>query len=99
IATTREDALRLADQYHEPRGVQRAFELAWAYNQVELQHLHLTPAMAQRCQQLASSVLYPNPMARGSMEALQSNRQGQSGLWRYGISGDRPIVLVKLTEP
>jgi cyclic beta-1,2-glucan synthetase len=41
VAKSREEALALADQYHDARGVQRAFELAWAYHQVQLRHLHL----------------------------------------------------------
>ena len=28
-----------------------------------------------------------------------SNRLGQSGLWRFGISGDYPILLVEVDNP
>ncbi|HHW14171.1 MAG TPA: glycosyl transferase family 36, partial [Firmicutes bacterium] len=47
-------------------------------------------------QWLASQVLYFNPYRRRRAEACLRNTKGQSGLWAYGISGDLPIVLVRL---
>src|SRR5207248_10035242 len=35
---------------------------------------------------------------RAAPAVLAANRQGQPGLWRHGISGDRPIVLVRIAE-
>ncbi|MCI0362153.1 MAG: hypothetical protein L0211_27035 [Planctomycetaceae bacterium] len=99
VAASREEALALADQFHELRVVQRAFEMAWAYSQVELRHLHLSPAKAHLFQRLASALLYPDPAWRADGATLAANRQGQSGLWRYGISGDLPILLVHITRP
>lgn len=98
MAGSRQEALRLADQFHEQRSVLRAFELAWVFNQVQLHHMHLTAAKAQRFQQLASLILFPQPASRGSETAISKNRQGQRGLWRFGISGDRPILLVNVSE-
>ena len=99
IAATREAAIVLADQYHESRGVQRAFELAWAYSQVELRHLHLSAAKMHQYQRLASGLLYPDRTRRPSAERLQQNRMGQRGLWRYGISGAVPLMVVYITKP
>ncbi|HET6425413.1 MAG TPA: glucoamylase family protein [Planctomycetaceae bacterium] len=99
VAESREAALRLADQFHEPRGTQRAFELAWAFSQVQLQHLKLTAARAQRFQQSATYLIFPNSAARGSEFSIRNNRQSQSGLWRFGISGDWPVLLVTVSEP
>jgi cyclic beta-1,2-glucan synthetase len=96
-AESREDALGLADQYHSPHGVNRTFELAWAYCQVELRHLKLSPSDAHTYQRLAGHLIYAGPALRDS-EAIAANRQGQSGLWRYGISGDRPILLATFTD-
>jgi cyclic beta-1,2-glucan synthetase len=97
VAQTREEALALADQYHDYHGVTRAFELAWAHSQVELRHLRLSAEEAHLFQRLAAHVVYTGSSLRvGS--AVANNRQGQPGLWRHGISGDRPIVLVRIAE-
>jgi len=99
LATSRDEALVLADQYHDARGVQRAFELSWAYHQVQLRHLKLSPAKAHLFQQIAAAIIYPDPTRRGAKELLLANRLGQAGLWRHGISGDLPIVLIHVTQP
>lgn len=99
IAESREEALALADQYHELRSVQRVFELAWAYTQVELRHQHLTPGQIHLFQRLSSHLIYPNRSMRGDSAVLVTNRLGQNGLWRHGISGDLPVLLARVTEP
>lgn len=99
VAEDRQEALALADQYHELRNVQRVFELAWAYAQVELRHQHLTPGQVHLYQRLASYLLYPHWSLRGDAERIKQNRLGQSGLWRHGISGDVPIMLAHVNEP
>jgi cyclic beta-1,2-glucan synthetase len=97
VAETRDEALALADQYHNFHGVTRAFELAWAHSQVQLRHLRLTAEETHLYQRLAAHVVYAGSTLRLA-EAISANQQGQSGLWRHGISGDIPIVLVRLSE-
>ena len=46
---------------------------------------------------LAGAVIYANAY-RSSSSILVRNRHGQSGLWGYGISGDLPIVLVRIRD-
>ncbi len=49
-------------------------------------------------QRLASHLIYTGPFLRATPAVLDANRQGQSALWRHGISGDKPIVLVKIEQ-
>ena len=97
-ADSREEALAQADYFHDFHGVTRAFELAWAHSQVELRQLHLTAQEAHLYQRLAAHVIYAGPALRPPPEVLLANEQGQAGLWRNGISGDNPIVLVRVAE-
>ena len=46
-------------------------------------------------QRLAAHVLIASPRLR-SAASVASNRLGQPGLWRFGISGDLPIVLLRI---
>jgi cyclic beta-1,2-glucan synthetase len=98
VAETREEALALADQYREPSAVSRAFELAWAHSQVEHRHRTWSSEDVQMFQRLASHILYAGSALRAAPAVIAANRQGQPALWRYGISGDVPIVLVRLAE-
>jgi cyclic beta-1,2-glucan synthetase len=98
VADSREEALALADHYRDPQSVLRAFELAWAHSQVELRHLQLSSGEAHLFQRLATSLLIAGPTLRAAPEALAANRQGVSGLWRHGVSGDRPIAVAVISD-
>ncbi|MFO0841099.1 MAG: glucoamylase family protein [Gemmataceae bacterium] len=98
VVQTREEAVAVADLLDTPLAVQRVFELAWAHSRVELRHRSLSIREAHFYQRLAGHVLFPSPAQRASAEVLQANTQGQSGLWRHGISGDLPIVLARVGE-
>ena len=49
-------------------------------------------------QRLATRILYSDPTLRAPVETLVRNRRGPSALWRHGISGDVPIVLVRIDQ-
>jgi cyclic beta-1,2-glucan synthetase len=98
-AESREEALHLADQYHDLRVVQRTYEMAWARSQVEMRHLHASPISLQLYQRLVSPLLFPDSALRAPAESISANRRGQSSLWRHGISGDDPIVLLRVSDP
>jgi cyclic beta-1,2-glucan synthetase len=97
-AATREAALALADKYHDLRAVTRALALAWTHSQVELQHLNMTAEEAHLFQQLASQAIYAGGPLRPPPDVLQRNTKQQPGLWAYGISGDLPVILVRIAE-
>jgi cellobiose phosphorylase len=98
VAETREIALALAEKYHNPRMTDRAIELAWTHSEVTLRHLNATEAEAQLYGRLAAPLIYANPARRTAPAILLNNRRGQSGLWSFGISGDVPVVLVRIND-
>ena len=99
IAPSRDEALALADEYNNPATFERAATLAWTQAQVQLHHLSIDPDEAYLFQELASQILYSDPTLRPSSTVLTRNTRGPSALWRHGISGDIPIVLVRIDEP
>ena len=98
MAETRAAALALIDKYREPSFAARAFDMAWSHSQMVLRQLQATEAEAQVYAQLASSVIYANPLHRAGAGILTRNRLGQSGLWGFGISGDLPILLMRIAD-
>ena len=95
VAPGRDEALALADQYDHFHGVTRAFELAWAHSQVELRHLHVSTEELHLYQRMAAHVIFAGVALRHA-PSVARNRLGQQQLWRFGISGDLPIVLLRL---
>ena len=98
VAATREDILGLADKYHDPAAFDRASSLAWTHAQVQLHYLGIDHGEAHLYQQLANSLVYHDAALRPAQRTLQSNTLPISGLWRLGISGDRPIVLARIDD-
>ncbi len=98
VAGSRESVLALVDKYRETTTFERASELAWTQAQVQLQHLDIEPDEAHLFQRLAGYILYSSPVLRPPSAVLARNRLGQSTLWSYGISGDLPIVLVRIDQ-
>jgi len=98
VADTREAALALLDKYCDRHFVERAFEMAWFQSQEVLRHLNASEADAQVYGRLANSVIYSNAMRRAAPGIIARNKLGQSGLWRFAISGDLPIVLLHIGD-
>ena len=97
-ADTRESALLYADKYRDPAAFDRVASLAWTQAQVQLRHMGITIDEAHLFQRLATRILYSDPTLRAPAATLARNRRGASALWRHGISGDRPIVLVRIDQ-
>jgi cyclic beta-1,2-glucan synthetase len=98
IAHSREEALRLADKYHNPYAFEREAGLAWTQAQVEMRHLQIDTDEAHLFQRLAGRLLYSDPSLRPRPHVLALNAKDQSSLWAYGISGDLPIALVRISQ-
>ncbi len=98
VAESREQVLDLADKYRESGTFERAATLAWTQAQVQLHHLGIEGDEAHLFQRLANRILYSDPSLRPSSGLLARNERGAPGLWGHGISGDLPIVLVRIDE-
>lgn len=98
VARERDAALRIAEKYHDPRSAQRAIDLAWTAAQIELRDLGLAPQEAVVLQRLASRLLLTDPYSALKAKTPVENGLPMSGLWSIGISGDHPILLVRIDE-
>ncbi|MDD5070319.1 MAG: hypothetical protein PHV17_06280 [Candidatus Omnitrophica bacterium] len=96
MCESREAARPFMEKYRDRNLADRVFNLAWTNGQVALQQINATEADAQLYGRLASAILYANPWWRASASVLRQNHRGQSDLWGYSISGDLPIVLVRI---
>jgi cyclic beta-1,2-glucan synthetase len=96
MAQSREQATRLAEKYYEASIFERESRMAWTRAQVEMNHLHIDPDEAHLFQRLGGRVLYVDSSLRPRPHVLALNKQAQTGLWGQGISGDLPIVILRL---
>ncbi|VTU27501.1 Cellobiose phosphorylase [Variovorax sp. SRS16] len=84
-----DDLMPCIDRYLQPMHVERAMRMAATLAQVRLRDLSIDPAKNLALQDLTTILTYTTPRVmkdRGLIDLRQ--------IWRFGISGDKPIVLV-----
>ena len=90
-AATSDELIPRIDKYLQPMNVERANRMAATMAQVRLRDVGVDPEENAALQDLNTALLYT--AARPSAErALVDQRH----LWRFGLSGDKPIVLVRI---
>jgi cyclic beta-1,2-glucan synthetase len=95
VAGSHQAALALARKYRDGSAAARAFAMAFTHVHITLQQLGLSDEQALLYDRLASRV-FGWDVSRFSPEDLAANTLGQQNLWGQGISGDLPIVLVRV---
>ncbi len=98
VGSDRQACAALVDKYRDRRLADRVFDLAWTHSQVVRRQINASQADAQLYERLAGLVLYAHPALRADPAVLLQNRRGQSGLWGQSISGDRPVVLLRIAD-
>jgi cyclic beta-1,2-glucan synthetase len=97
-ADSRAALLELVGRHREPSAFARASMLSWTQAQVQLRHFGVSAMEAILFQRLAGLVLYPDAALRPSPEVLLRGAGGPGPLWAQGISGTRPIVLLRIDD-
>jgi cyclic beta-1,2-glucan synthetase len=99
VADSREALLALARRYSQWSLIESSFHQANLAAQSWLGKQNYDSKMFKNTLQVLSALIYPFKVVRTTPETIAANRLGQPGLWRFGISGDYPIVLVEIEDP
>ncbi|HRO15856.1 MAG TPA: glucoamylase family protein, partial [Paracoccus sp. (in: a-proteobacteria)] len=95
VADSAAERDRLAAHYARPAVFDHELRLAWTYSQVQLRHLDVTLEDARMFRAYAALLVWPDlRMAAPPRRRTELGRQ--SGLWPLGISGDNPILLLRI---
>jgi cyclic beta-1,2-glucan synthetase len=89
-----EELLSLAGEYTHGESVKEVFQRSEVSIRRELTSTGITSELMRRTQPVLSALLFPSRLLRAPEEALRNNTLGQRHLWRFGISGDHPVLLV-----
>ncbi|GLQ54890.1 hypothetical protein GCM10010862_21490 [Devosia nitrariae] len=96
VASSRAELLELIDKHHDRSAYDRAKTLAWTQAQVQLHHLDVALDEAADFQWLAAPILYADRRFRPASDIIAAGAGPQSELWPHAISGDLPIVLLRI---
>ncbi|HEU0293088.1 MAG TPA: glucoamylase family protein [Anaerolineales bacterium] len=97
-ASSRKEAIQLVYRYRRWSQVSRALADARRHIEKEITQLNITSQKIEQFQKLLSPLLYASPALRADPAVLASNTLGQPGLWAFAISGDYPILLLRLNR-
>ncbi|WP_145586056.1 GH36-type glycosyl hydrolase domain-containing protein [Yersinia rochesterensis] len=98
IASSKEALLDSVDRHRDRSAYDRAKTLAWTQAQVQLRHLDIKAEEAADFQQLAAPILYADARFRSPSTTIMRGAGAQSMLWAQSISGDLPIVLLRIED-
>lgn len=83
-----------ADMCSNRESVDNAFRRSEVFTRRELSSWGLDSELLKRMQPVFSSLAFPSWRLRSQGSILSCNELGQNSLWRFGISGDLPVLLV-----
>jgi len=98
VADSRAACLTLIRHCRTPGFAVRTFDAAAARALAELGRFGCTAAEAGQYADLAWSVLHVDAARRATPGVIAANHQGQPGLWRFAVSGDLPVVLLRIDD-
>ena len=93
-----ENIIKLLSKYSSENSIDKVFELSRAKTEAETVYLGLKGKDIEIYQKLLSYLLFQNPMRKNIMNVLPKRTYSQSELWKFGISGDLPILLIKIKD-
>jgi len=91
---SREDAISACGAYQAAGRAEDALERFRQQSRIELAYLGISGGQLRAIQNIIRQLYYPYRYFRGPAENIRRNWDGQSGLWKFGISGDLPILLL-----
>ena len=98
VSEEKEEVRTLLDEYKNNENVKRAFELSKVKAMEEARYLGVNSKDIINYQKMLSLLLFQNPFKKLYIQKLPKMEYRQQDLWKYGISGDIPILLVKITS-
>ncbi len=94
VCGSREEAVKIAGELNVSYRIDDILEKFRLQKNLELKYLEITGPQLNAFQELISPVFYSSRVYRGPDENIRRNFMNQSFLWKFGVSGDHPILLL-----
>ena len=94
FAKSREQLLQLTEQYRTSVDIEDAFRTASVYNNIRTNLSLLKGSQMRLYNNIAKYMAQTAALGNARQPIIARNTLSQSGLWRFGISGDIAILLL-----
>ena len=98
IGRSKEEAIKLANENANNEKILRNLSLVKAKTEAESLYLGVKSKDIENYQNMIKYLIYQNPLKLLMFNGKIPNEAPVSELWKYGISGDLPILLVKIKD-
>lgn len=98
VASSRKHLLSLIDQHADTYSFERAKTMAWTQAQLLLRHLGIDNDETATFQKIATPLLYLDTRDTQQKTVPLPVKSIKHVLWQEGISGDLPIVVMRISE-
>ncbi|MBD8922673.1 hypothetical protein EGR52_04525 [bacterium] len=98
VGENKEEIKKEIQKYKIKENIKKAVELSKAKNEAQNRYLRIKGTQIRDYQKMMSYIVFYNPTKKLNLEKLPKDKYKQSELWKYGISGDLPIILVKIKD-
>ena len=98
VGEDRENVLKNVVRFMNNENTKRTFELLKAKSEAENRYLGLKGKDIEIYQQMLSYILFAPKVDIKKNQYNDNAQYPVSNLWKYGISGDLPILLVKIKD-
>ena len=93
VCSSKKEAVKIAEELNVSYRIDDILEKFRLQSNLELKYLEVTRTQLNSFQNMISPIFYPAGIYRGPHENIRRNFKNQSFLWKFGISGDNPILL------
>ena len=86
--------------YHDDTSIEKAFKVSTLMNVINTKNMNITGS-DMRTFNIMLNYLYQTTrlsVTEERMDLLRKNALSQAGLWKFGVSGDRPIIVVEISD-
>lgn len=94
ISEKEEDVTKSLEYYRIQENINQEFNIARAKAEEEARYLNLRRSNLEVFNMVLPYVMHPNPMRSLYMKDFADREFKQRDFWKYGISGDLPIILI-----
>ena len=98
VAKTKEEAIKLVNENTNNEKILRNINLVKGKAEAESLYLGVKAKDIENYQNMLKYLIYQNPMKLLMYKGRIPEEAPVSELWKYGISGDLPILLVKIKD-
>ena len=98
VSDNREEAIKLACDNMNNEKIVRSMNLAKAKVEAEAMYIGVKAKEIEEYQKMLGYLILHNPLKLLMYKGKIPEEAPQSELWKYGISGDLPILLVKIRD-